>query len=189
MNKEIVQNFIDEQYQRIICDQCLNTFMTKVFDYSPSHVLLEKRTLGLEYFCHATQELNLICVPDVQALGIINEDDQIVPSQSKDKLFSAIETDFRYLYLMERMEHLNKEEAKFFDDCIQQLDSIDDATRKKGFKQLANKHGQILRHEIQALFTYSQQYQEYIVWDLHGDNLMRRNTGELVILDPFTFRI
>lgn len=189
MNKKIIQNFIDGQYERIICEKCLNTFMTNVYYYSPTQVLLEKRELGLEYFCHATHTLELSSVPDVISLGIIDEDNHIIPSESRDKLFTTSETDFRYLYLMERMEHLDQEEAQFFDNCIQQLDKLDNKTQNLGFSTLADKHGEILRNDIHKLFDYSQQHKEFILWDLHGDNLMRRANGQLVILDPFTLVI
>ena len=166
MNEKIVQNFIEGQYKRIICEKCLNTFMTNIYYYSPSHVLLEKRELGLEYFCHAIHSLKISSAPDVTSLGIIDEDDQFVSTDAKDKLFSTSETNFRYLYLMERMEHLEESEAEFFDQCIQQLDNLDNDTQEIGFSTLANKHGKQLRDDIKKLFTYSQEHKNFVLWDL-----------------------
>jgi hypothetical protein len=57
--KNILTHFVNDKYEQIICDKCMMTFLTNVYDFDPEHVLLEKRSFGLEYFCEAIKTRDL----------------------------------------------------------------------------------------------------------------------------------
>jgi hypothetical protein len=187
---EILNNLINEKYERIFCGKCMNTFLTSVYGYDDTHVLLEKRALGLEYFCDAIHEFALPSTPQLTRIGVLDEDDNIIDLPEGGELFSKKETEYRYIYVMEKMEHLDEKEARIFDKCIKNLDWIDDLDRRKALKEVGKKFGIKLQMEVELLFSYYEEHQDYILWDLHGDNLMKRiDTGDVVFLDPFAIKV
>ncbi len=187
---EVLHHLINDKYERILCEKCMSTFFTNVYHYDNDIVLLEKRALGLEYFCDAIDKLSLSLIPEHTRIGVVDENDKIIDLPMGKELFSKEETEYRYIYLMEKLEHLNKDEAKIFNDDIINLDSLNEFECQKALKEVANQFGATLQKEIKQLFHYYKQHQDYILWDLHGDNLMKRSdTGEVLILDPFAIRV
>ena len=187
---EVLHNLINDKYERILCEKCMSTFFTNVYHYDNDIVLLEKRALGLEYFCDAIDKLSLALIPNHTRIGVVDENDKIIDLPMGKELFSKAETEYRYIYLMEKLEHLNKDEAKIFNEDIINLDSLNEFECQKALKEVANQFGLSLQKEIKQLFHYYKQHQDYILWDLHGDNLMKRSdTGEVLILDPFAIRV
>ena len=187
---EVLHNLINDKYERILCEKCMSTFFTNVYHYDNDIVLLEKRALGLEYFCDAIDKLSLALIPNHTRIGVVDENDKIIDLPMGKELFSKAETEYRYIYLMEKLEHLNKDEAKIFNEDIINLDSLNEFECQKALKEVANQFGLGLQKEIKQLFHYYKQHQAYILWDLHGDNLMKRSdTGEVLILDPFAIRV
>ncbi len=187
---EVLHNLINDKYERILCEKCMSTFFTNVYHYDDDIVLLEKRALGLEYFCDAIDKLSLALIPNHTRIGVVDENDKIIDLPMGKELFSKAETEYRYIYLMEKLEHLNKDEAKIFNEDIINLDSLNEFECQKALKEVANQFGLGLQKEIKQLFHYYKQHQAYILWDLHGDNLMKRSdTGEVLILDPFAIRV
>lgn len=188
--KEILNNLVEEKYERIFCEKCMTTFLTYVYKYDEEHVLLEKRALGLEYFCDAIHEFSLPSTPKLTRIGVLDEDGNIIELPIGGELFSNKETEYRYIYIMERMEHLNEKEAMIFDKCIKNIDWIDDLDRRKSLKEVGKKFGIKLQMEVELLFSYYEDHQDYILWDLHGDNLMKRfDSGDIVFLDPFAIKV
>ncbi len=168
----------------------MNTFMTNVYEFDDGHVLLEKRALGLEYFCHAIHQFGLSIFPKVSRIGVLDEEDQIIELPAEGELFQQKETDYRYVYLMEKLEHLDEKDARLFNDCIKDLDWKDEIERRMALEKVTELYGEALRQEIELLFSYYQIHKDDILWDLHGDNLMRRPvSGELLILDPFAIKV
>ncbi len=53
INKQIIEKFVAGDYPQIHCEKCENTFLTNVYEFDEAHVLLEKRSLGLEFYCGA----------------------------------------------------------------------------------------------------------------------------------------
>ncbi len=187
---EVLHNLINDKYERILCEKCMSTFFTNVYHYDNDIVLLEKRALGLEYFCDAIDKLSLALIPNHTRIGVVDENDKIIDLPMGKELFSKAETEYRYIYLMEKLEHLNKDEAKIFNEDIINLDSLNEFECQKALKEVANQFGLSLQKEIKQLFHYYKQHQDYILWDLHGDNLMKRSdTGEVLVLDPFAIRV
>ena len=89
--KDILTHFVNDKYEQIICDKCMMTFLTNVYDFDPEHVLLEKRSLGLEYFCEAIKTHHLKKTPQVDRIGIIDEADTVIPVRpSKEEIFSGV---------------------------------------------------------------------------------------------------
>ena len=76
--QDIIARFINHEYEQILCDQCMLTFLTNVYDFDPQHVLLEKRSLGLEYFCEAIKTLRLTKIPHVERIIVLDEEDNII---------------------------------------------------------------------------------------------------------------
>lgn len=191
MNKnEILNNLINDKYERIYCEKCMNTFLTNVYAFDDKHVLLEKRALGLEYFCHAIHEFSLLSTPNLTRIGILEEDNKIINLPPDGELFTSTETDYRYIYVMEKMEHLDENEAEIFNKCIRDLDWINDLDRRKALKEVGKAFGITLQMEVELLFSYYEDNKEYVMWDLHGDNLMKRiDTGDVVLLDPFAMQV
>ncbi len=188
--QEVIDKFINDEYEQIICEKCMNTFMTNVYDYSTECVLLEKRALGLEYFCHAIHENGLSKFPEVIKIGLLDEDDNVVVNTPYEELFAESETDYRYLYVMEKMEHLGKEDAGIFNGLIKDLDWKNEEERERSLSMVSMQFGKTLKREIELLFAYYQAHKKYILWDLHGDNLMKRiGSDDVVVLDPFAINV
>ena len=187
---EVLHHLTNDDYERILCEKCMNTFFTNIYQYNDDIVLLEKRALGLEYFSDAINKLSLSLTPNHTRMGVLDEDDNIIHLPIGKELFSTEETEYRYIYLMEKLEHLDKKEADIFNEGIINLDSLNDFECQKALKEVANQFSFTLQKEIKQLFHYYKQHQDYILWDLHGDNLMKRSdTGEVLVLDPFAIRI
>ena len=190
--QKILENFLNEQYEQIICEKCITTFLTNVYDFDETHVLLEKRSLGLEYFCHAITEYGLACFPDVRRIGTLDEDGNILESITPDQLYEVNGDDFehRIIYVIEKMEHLVEKDEVFFNEHTQDLEWEDDEHRKQILSLISEKYGENLEKEIELLFQYYKKHEKDLHWDLHGDNLMKRvNTGEILIIDPFAHRV
>jgi len=184
---QILDNFIADQYPRIYCEKCENTFLTNVYDFDETHVLLEKRSLGLEYYCGAIHQQKLTKVPDIQRIGVLDEEDHIVSRPGNEEIYSGDETDYRFIYVMEKLRHLDEEDATYFDRCVSELDWRSDADREKIIAGVTQRYDAELAQNIDRLFRFYKQYEHFMAWDLHGDNLMRRlETDEIVILDPYT---
>ena len=191
MNKKsILERFSQNEYKQIICDKCMETFLTNVYEYDDEHVLLEKRGLGLEYFCHALHEFHLTHIPAIDRIGVLNEDDEIIDLPFGEELFQTDETDYRYIYIMEKLLHLEKEDEEFFNGSTQNLELQSIENKTKVFENINEKYGKTLAEDISDLCRYYREHEDYIAWDLHADNLMRRpKTGEIVILDPYAVKV
>ncbi|MCK5917983.1 MAG: hypothetical protein KAG34_06140 [Cocleimonas sp.] len=189
--KDILTHFVNDDYEQIICDKCMLTFLTNVYAFGTEHVLLEKRSLGLEYFCEAIKTLNLTKTPKVDRIGIIDEGDTIIPvSPSKKEIFSGEETDYRYIYVMEKLEHLGDKDTEFFNKSVKEMDWRNDNERQKILVVVKEQYGELLAKEISQLYDFYAQYKNVLAWDLHGDNLMKkRESGEIVVIDPYTRRV
>ena len=186
-SQEIMTNFLAGDYEQLHCEKCENTFLTNVFDYDEKHVLLEKRSLGLEYYCGAIHAKNLSKVPNIKRIGIIDEEDNPVDAPSNEEIYSGNETDYRFIYLMEKLQHLNDDDSTYFDNHTQDLDWKDQENRENALKEVSNAYNPKLADDIDKLYQYYTKYKEVIAWDLHGDNLMQRiENEEIVILDPYT---
>ena len=188
MNKEqVLTNFIAAQYPQIHCEKCENTFLTNVYDFDEKHVLLEKRSLGLEYYCGAIYQHKLSRVPDIERIGVLDEEDNIVDKPDHAEIYSGNETDFRFIYVMEKLRHLDDADAAYFDRCVSDMDWKSEADRKNIAAGVARRYNPELARDIEKLYDFYKQYEHFMAWDLHGDNLMQRvNTDEIVILDPYT---
>lgn len=209
----ILECFLSGKFKRMECPQCENTFLTKVYemhcydagkqvslkcaeckksfladtcsDAWKHYVLLEKHALGLEYFCDAIQQYDLKNVPFTRRVGVLNDDDRPI-SPDCIKLFSWDEPDYRIIYVMERLEHLNEEDEAFFTDYVHEIDWMEEADRNKVWECVADRYTPELADDMRKLCLYYREHQEYINWDLHGDNLMRcTKDGRIVIMDPF----
>ena len=190
MNSEtIIENFLAGKYEQLHCDKCEMTFLTNVFDYDETHVLLEKRSLGLEYYCGAIHTKNLTKVPNIERIGIIDEEDNPVEAPSNEEIYSGDETDYRFIYIMEKLEHMNDENSAYFDQHIKDLDWKNKESREASLQEVSDKYNPQLASDIAKLYEFYTQHKEVIAWDLHGDNLMQRiESSEIVILDPYTRR-
>lgn len=188
--QDILARFLNDKYEQIICEKCMLTFLTNVYDFDEEHVLLEKRSLGLEYFCEAIHTIMLKKIPGIKRVGVLDEDDNIIINPpSKQEIFSGNETEYRYIYVMEKLYHLNEEDTEFFDDCVQGMDWKSEEQRTQVLEAVKERYGEWLAEEIKGLYAFYAQHQNVLAWDLHGDNLMqRRETGEIVVIDPYTRR-
>lgn len=209
-SSDILESFLAGKYQRMECPQCENTFLTKVYimgaDTPPlgcprskadsttdkktdrEFVILEKYALGLEYFCDAIQTYGLTQIPLIRRIGILNDDDEPL-DPARIQLFSHEEPDYRLIYVMERLEHLNAEDTAFFTDHVHDIDWMEEHDRQRVWQWVAERYGQPLAEDIRKLCRYYRVHDEYVSWDLHGDNLMRRTrNGEIVVMDPFTLK-
>ncbi len=188
MNTEaVLRNFITGEYPQIFCEKCAMTFLTNVYEFDDTNVLLEKRSLGLEYYCGAIHEKGLSKVPRIERIGILDEENNIVQQPSKDEIYSGEETDYRFIYVMEKLKHLDKEDSAYFDRCVKDLEWKKDEDREKIFAGLNKRYNRELADDIFKLYDYYKKYDDILAWDLHGDNLMQRlDTNEIVILDPYT---
>jgi hypothetical protein len=185
--QQILENFLAGKYEQIFCEKCAMTFLTNVYDFSDTHVLLEKRSYGLEYYCGAIQSEALTKVPKIERIGILTEDDEIVDIPSQEIIYSGEETDLRFIYVMERLKHLDEEDSAYFDRCVKDLEWKNDADRQKIIEGVSKRYDPELAQDIAKLYRFYTKYKDVLAWDLHGDNLMRRiETDEIVILDPYT---
>ena len=190
MNKGILDRFLVGEFEQIFCEKCAMTFLTNVYKYDDTHVLLEKRSLGLEYYCGAIHKKSLKKVPNIQRVGILDEEDNIIDAPpSHDVIYSGEETDLRFIYVMEMLKHLDKNDTAFFDCCVKDLEWKDDENRAKILDTTSKRYNIELAQDISSLYDYYKAHENVLAWDLHGDNLMRRiETDEIVILDPYTRR-
>ncbi len=188
MNKQqVLGSFVAGQYPQIHCEKCENTFLTNVYDFDETHVLLEKRSLGLEYYCGAIHKHKLTKVPDIERVGVLDEEDNIVDKPDHTEIYSGNETDFRFVYVMEKLRHLDEEDAAYFDRCVSDLDWKSKADRHKIIAGVTRRYNTELAQDIDHLYEFYKGYEHFMAWDLHGDNLMQRvKTDEIVILDPYT---
>ena len=187
MNKQVLEKFIAGEYEQIFCEKCEMTFLTNVYSFDDTHVLLEKRSLGLEYYCGAIHTKNLVKVPDIQRVGILDEDDNIVDAPSQEEVYSGEETDLRFIYVMEKLKHLEEDDTEFFNHCVKDLEWKDDSDRIRIIEAVSKRYNAELAQDIAKLYDYYLMHKDVLAWDLHGDNLMQRiETDEIVILDPYT---
>jgi hypothetical protein len=187
--QHIIKNFIAGNYKQIICPKCEFTFLTNVYDYSDTHVLLEKRSLGLEYYCGAIRSKNLVKVPKIARVGILDEQDNSATPPSNQEVYSGDETDLRFIYIMEKLLHLNDDDTEYFNRHVKELEWKNEHERKDVLRKISNRYNPQLAEDIAKLYQYYTKHKNVIAWDLHGDNLMQRiNTDEIVILDPYTRR-
>jgi hypothetical protein len=184
----LLQRFLDNDFEQIFCEKCMNTFLTNVYD-DGEYVILEKFALGLEYYREAIQQTHIKSTPRLEFLGVLDGMANQVLDPSVIQLRTHDEPDYRLIYVMEKLQHLPPEDEQFFTNHVHGLDWFDESTRHNTLKWLEHKYGEQLSHDIRQLCRYFRANQAYIGWDLHGDNLMMRpNTQELVILDPFTLQ-
>lgn len=210
-SQQILQCFLEGQYERMQCPQCENTFLTNVYamhgdDKTNSlkckkchrnffshenggewqhYVLLEKFSLGLEYFCDAIHHQQLTEIPFIRRIGLLTEDDTVL-ALTRIELFKEQEPDYRIIYVMERLEHLNEEDAQFFTHHVHDIDWMDEKDRLEIWAWVKARYGEALAADLRQLCRYYREHQEFVSWDLHGDNLMRTRQGKIVVMDPFT---
>jgi len=183
----VIQQFIAGDYEQIHCEKCEMTFLTNVYFYDETHVLLEKRSLGLEYYCGAIHEKHLKKVPDIERIGILDEENNSVKQPSDEEVYSGAETDYRFIYIMEKLKHLDETDSAYFDRCVKNLDWEKELDRKKIYQGIEKRYNAELSSDIAKLYDFYRQHDNALAWDLHGDNLMRRIANEeIVILDPYT---
>lgn len=184
---KILQKFLSKSYTQIFCEKCAMTFLTNVYNYDDSSVLLEKRSFGLEYYCGAIHDKELSKVPKIVRIGILDEEDNKVEAPSIEAVYSGEETDLRFIYKMEKLKHLDEGDSAYFDKYVKDLEWQSDEDRKKIFNGVTKRYNVELAQDIIHLYEYYKEHEDVLAWDLHGDNLMQRlNTGEIVILDPYT---
>lgn len=187
--ESVLNNFIADEYPQIHCEKCEKTFLTNVYHFDETNVLLEKRSLGLEYYCGAIHQHALNKVPKIKRVGILDEYNSPVDQPTKEQIYSGEETDHRFIYIMEKLKHLNEEDSDYFDRCVKNLEWQKASDRKKIFTGIEERYNSQLAEDIMKLFEYYSQYEDVLAWDLHGDNLMQRlENNEIVILDPYTRR-
>jgi hypothetical protein len=187
----ILTRFINDQYEQVMCDKCRLTFLTQVYDFDQTHVLLEKRSLGLEYFCEAIKVLKLTKIPQVERIGVLDEGGKIIVSPpSRQAIFSGQETDYRYIYVIEKLEHLDDNDTVFFNQCVKDLDWKNNNERHHILGVVKQYYGEHLADEISLLYDFYAKHKKVLAWDLHGDNLMKKkHSNEIVVIDPYTRRV
>lgn len=212
-SKEILECFLSGKFKRMDCPQCENTFLTKVYEMKcfdsgkklnlkcaeckriftadtadnawKNYVLLEKQSLGLEYFLDAIQHHDLKNVPFARRVGVLDEEGQSLDS-SCIHMFSFEEPDYRIIYVMERLEHLDEADAEFFTEHVHEIDWMEQVDRAKVWNYIAERYNEALAEDIRKLCQYYREHEKYLSWDLHGDNLMKRvKDGTIVVMDPF----
>lgn len=189
INNDVIHKFIAGDYEQIHCEKCEMTFLTNVYMFDDSHVLLEKRSLGLEYYCGAIHAHGLRKVPNIQRVGILDEEGNIVEGPSQEEVYSGDETDLRFIYVMEKLKHLDEDDSKYFDECIYSFDWKSEEDRIKIIEGVTKRYNAELAQDILKLYHYYKKHEGVLAWDLHGDNLMQRlSNDEIVILDPYTRR-
>lgn len=186
-NEQVLKDFLAGKYPQIFCEKCAMTFLTNVYEFGDNHVLLEKRSLGLEYYCGAIKEMKLKKVPEIYPIGIVDEDDNPATPPSREEIYCGDETEFRFIYVMEKLQHLEEEDIAYFDRCVKDLEWQKEEDRKKIYEGLTKRYNPELAQDIEKLYDYYTKHKNVLAWDLHGDNLMHRITdNEIVILDPYT---
>ncbi|MGB3919011.1 hypothetical protein J9253_00570 [Thiothrix litoralis] len=212
-SKEILECFLSGKFKRMDCPQCENTFLTKVYEMKcfdsgkklnlkcaeckriftadtadnawKNYVLLEKQSLGLEYFLDAIQHHDLKNVPFARRVGVLDEEGQSL-DPSCIHMFSFEEPDYRIIYVMERLEHLDEADAEFFTEHVHEIDWMEQVDRAKVWNYIAERYNEALAEDIRKLCQYYREHEKYLSWDLHGDNLMKRvKDGTIVVMDPF----
>lgn len=212
-SQEILECFINGKFKRMDCPQCENTFLTKVYEMKcfdggnklsltcaeckrrfladttndawENYVLLEKQALGLEYFLDAIQQCQLSNVPFARRIGVLDEDGKPL-DPACIKLFSFEEPNYRVIYVMERLAHLDKADADFFTEHVHNIDWMEEADRIKVWAYVAERYTPELADDLRKLCKYYRVHQKYLNWDLHGDNLMRQvKDDKIVVMDPF----
>jgi len=189
-NEQILQKFIAGDYPQIHCEKCENTFLTNVYDFDETHVLLEKRSLGLEYYCGAIHQMGLKKFPDIRRIGVLDEEDNVVEAPDSEEIYSGRETEYRFIYVMEKLKHLDDTDIEYFNRCVKDMEWQKQADHDKITAGITRRYNASLAHDIAKLYEFYEQHQSFMAWDLHGDNLMERiDTGEIVILDPYTRKV
>ncbi len=184
---KVTRQFIAGDYEQIQCTECEMTFLTNVYMFDENHVLLEKRSLGLEYYCGAIHGKQLTKVPNIQRVGIMDEDDNIVAAPSQEEVYSGEETELRFIYVMEKLKHLDQDDRDYFDRCVKDLEWQSEQDRAKIIAGVTKRYNGELAQDIVKLYDYYKQHESVLAWDLHGENLMQRlESDEIVILDPYT---
>ena len=191
MSNQITDNVIDKfiagDYEQIHCKECEMTFLTNVFSFDDTHVLLEKRSLGLEYYCGAIHAQGLTKVPKITRAGILDEENNVVGAPSQQEIYSGDETDLRFFYVMEKLKHLDDDDSEYFDNCVKDLEWKSEVDRRKIIAGVTKRYNKELAQDILKLYEFYKCHESVLAWDLHGDNLMQRiNTHEIIILDPYT---
>ncbi len=188
--QNIMARFINHEYEQILCDKCMLTFLTNVYHFDPQHVLLEKRSLGLEYFCEAIKTLRLTKIPNVERIIILDEEDNVIaPPPSKQEIFSGRETDYRYIYVIEKLVHLSNKDTAFFNKSVKDMDWKNDTERQQILAVVEQQYGKLLSIEISQLYDFYAKNSNVLAWDLHGDNLMQKiDSDEIIVIDPYTRR-
>ena len=185
--QNVLDRFLAGEYEQIFCEKCEMTFLTNVYTFDESHVLLEKRSLGLEYYCGAIHTMVLTRVPKIKRIGILDEDDNIVQAPSNEEVYSGNETELRFIYVMEMLKHLEESDSKYFDRCVKDLDWQSEEDRQKIIEGVSSRYSAELAQDISKLYDYYKKHENVLAWDLHGDNLMQRlDDDKIVILDPYT---
>ena len=70
------------------------------------------------------------------------------------------------------------------------MDWKDEATRRQIIQWIAERYGQPLAEDVRKLCRYFRKHEEFLAWDLHGDNLMRRKSdGVIVVMDPYALKV
>lgn len=210
-SQQILQCFLEGQYERMQCPQCENTFLTNVYamhcdgknlslnckkchrDFFADnktgewkhYVLLEKFSLGLEYFCDAIHQQQLTEIPFIRRIGLLSEDDTVLPLEQLE-IFSSNEPNYRIIYVMERLEHLNEVDTAFFSEHVHEIDWMEEKDRLEVWAWVKARYGQALADDLRQLCRYYREHRDFVSWDLHGDNLMRTRQGKIVVMDPFT---
>ena len=216
-SKELLEGFVQGKFKQLNCPQCENTFLTNVYEvqcldlgsqkavkcaevkpafpadglhskWSP-YVILEKFALGLEYFQDAIISYELKQVPYMRRLGVLDEHNNVL-DPATIQLFKPEEPEYRILYLMERLEHLGEEDAEFFNEYVYGMDWKDKSVRQEIVQWIGQRYGEPLAEDIRKLCLYFRAHEEFLAWDLHGDNLMRRiRDGQIVVMDPYAVKI
>ncbi len=192
-DQTILDHFLQGKYPQMDCPQCENTFLTNVYsmedpnrEATDQYVLLEKHALGLEYFCHAIKAYDLVKIPTIRRIGVLSADDEPLDT-AQIQLFTHEEPDYRIIYVMERLQHLDTADSAFFTEHVHEIDWMAEADRHRIWTWVSERYSPELAEDIRRLCCYYRDHKEFVAWDLHGDNLMRRaHTGEIVVMDPFT---
>jgi hypothetical protein len=91
---------------------------------------------------------------------------------------------------MERLEHLDEADAQFFTDYVYGMDWKDEPTRREIIQWIGERYGADLAEDVRKLCRYFREHEEFLAWDLHGDNLMRRlSDGKIVVMDPYALKV
>lgn len=186
MNKEtIMQAFLNNELEQIFCEKCMNTFLTNVYDLG-EHVLLEKQSLGLEYYRDAIAKEEIRLHPEMQYIGVIDDLTGERLSDDVVELFTKEEPNYKVIYIMEKLEHLSTEDEQYFTEHVHNMNWSVQEQRHKTWQWIRENYNEVLAEDIRHLCHYYRDNDDFVMWDLHGDNLMRRiATKEIIIVDPY----